>query len=83
MDRKRVNGPEASVAPLFKSADQEPTPILNNENKRLDNRGIEDIRPICKFFFWLWIPKIVFILTEYSNSHKDRTYYTSKWVSIY
>ncbi|GAA5811077.1 hypothetical protein MFLAVUS_004506 [Mucor flavus] len=46
MDRKRVNGPEASVAPLLKNANQEHTPILNKENKRLDNRGIEDIRPV-------------------------------------
>lgn len=51
MDRKRVNGPEASVAPLLKNANQEHTPILNKENKRLDNRGIEDIRPVCKFFY--------------------------------
>lgn len=56
MDRKRVNGPEASVAPLLKNANQENTPILNKENKRLDNRGIEDIRPVCKFcILLLWI----------------------------
>lgn len=51
MDRKRVNGPEASVAPVFKNADKETVAILNSENKRLDDRGVEDVRPICKFFF--------------------------------
>jgi exosome complex component MTR3 len=50
MDRKRVNGPESSVGPIFKTDNQEKVEILNNENKRLDNRGVEDIRPICKLF---------------------------------
>jgi hypothetical protein len=47
MDRKRVNGPEASVAPIFKKT-EEVLPILNTEKKRLDQRGAEDIRPICE-----------------------------------
>lgn len=50
MDRKRVTGPEASVAPLFKNDNKEPVAILNSENKRLDDRGVEDVRPICKTF---------------------------------
>lgn len=49
MDRKRVNGPDASVAPICKNNEQENVQILNKEKKRLDNRGIEDIRPICKY----------------------------------
>ncbi|KAI7888109.1 ribosomal protein S5 domain 2-type protein [Mucor mucedo] len=46
MDRKRVNGPEASVAPIYKNADKETVALLNSENKRLDDRGVEDVRPI-------------------------------------
>jgi exosome complex component MTR3 len=52
MDRKRVNGPEASVAPLFKNVDKETVQILNSENKRLDDRSVEDVRPICKFIIF-------------------------------
>jgi exosome complex component MTR3 len=47
MDRKRVNGPEASVSPIFKKT-EDALPIINSEKKRLDQRGAEDIRPICK-----------------------------------
>lgn len=47
MDRKRVNGPDASVAPIYKKV-EENVEMLNKEKKRLDNRGVEDIRPICK-----------------------------------
>lgn len=47
MDRKRVNGPDASVAPIYKKI-EEKVDILNKEKKRLDNRGVEDLRPICK-----------------------------------
>lgn len=49
MDRKRVNGPEVSVAPIYKNNPQEHVQILNSDLKRLDNRGVEDVRPICKF----------------------------------
>lgn len=45
MDRKRVNGPDASVAPIYKKI-EENVDILNKEKKRLDNRGVEDLRPI-------------------------------------
>lgn len=71
MDRKRVNGPEASVVPLSKNTSQEPTPILNKENKRLDNRGIEDIRPVCKFFFklLLWIRMTTSYQKKKTNLH--------------
>lgn len=48
MDRKRVNGPEASVAPIFKKVEED-VDVLNGEKKRLDNRGVEDLRPICKW----------------------------------
>ncbi|KAI8980401.1 ribosomal protein S5 domain 2-type protein [Pilobolus umbonatus] len=44
MDRKRVNGPESSVPPLFKNRDK--PAVVNEANKRADNRGIEDIRAI-------------------------------------
>lgn len=47
MDRKRVNGPEASVAPIFKKTEEDVN-VLDDEKKRLDNRGTEDLRPICK-----------------------------------
>ncbi|KAG1447724.1 hypothetical protein G6F56_009169 [Rhizopus delemar] len=45
MDRRRVNGPELSVAPISK--EKETTiQVLNNEGKRLDKRGLEDLRAI-------------------------------------
>lgn len=47
MDRKRVNGPEASVAPIFKKAEEDVS-VLSSDKKRLDSRGVEDLRPICK-----------------------------------
>lgn len=50
MDRKRVTGPELSVAPIYKN-NKESTPKVLDEKKRLDKRGLEDIRPICKFYF--------------------------------
>ncbi|ORZ19510.1 ribosomal protein S5 domain 2-type protein [Absidia repens] len=45
MDRKRVTGPEHSVPPLFKTAAIR-KPILNEKNRRLDNRNADDLRPI-------------------------------------
>ncbi|CEI86287.1 hypothetical protein RMCBS344292_00730 [Rhizopus microsporus] len=45
MDRKRVTGPELSVAPIYKN-NKESTPKVLDEKKRLDKRGLEDIRPI-------------------------------------
>ncbi|CAO0792404.1 unnamed protein product [Mucor circinelloides] len=45
MDRKRVNGPEASVAPIFKKAEEDVN-VLSSDKKRLDSRGVEDLRPI-------------------------------------
>ncbi|KAI9261088.1 ribosomal protein S5 domain 2-type protein [Sporodiniella umbellata] len=45
MDRRRVNGPELSVAPIW-IEDKTPEEILNSEGKRLDQRGLEDLRPI-------------------------------------
>ena len=47
MDRRRVNGPEQSVPPLLKNL-PERQPILNNDGKRVDQRKIDDLRPICK-----------------------------------
>lgn len=79
MDRKRVNGPEASVAPVFKNADKETVAILNSENKRLDDRGVEDVRPICKFFIFNKDP----VIDQFHNSLEDRTRHTGKWISIY
>ncbi|KAI7898761.1 ribosomal protein S5 domain 2-type protein [Cokeromyces recurvatus] len=45
MDRKRVNGPETSVTPIFKKVEETPI-ILDAEKKRLDKRSVEDLRPI-------------------------------------
>ncbi|RCH88416.1 hypothetical protein CU097_009065 [Rhizopus azygosporus] len=45
MDRKRVTGPELSVAPIYKN-NKESTPKVLDQKKRLDKRGLEDIRPI-------------------------------------
>jgi hypothetical protein len=53
MDRKRVNGPETSVAPIFKKT-EESVNVLNAEKKRLDKRGVEDLRPICKYYLTLF-----------------------------
>lgn len=52
MDRRRVNGPEVSVPPIFKETKELQNEILNNERKRLDNRGLEDLRAICKLSFY-------------------------------
>ncbi|KAF7723767.1 Exosome complex component MTR3 [Apophysomyces ossiformis] len=52
MDRKRVNGPEQSVAPIFKNQVNS-TAILNDNNTRLDGRSVEDVRPICTFTVYL------------------------------
>jgi hypothetical protein len=46
MDRKRVNGPELSVVPVEEHAVEKK--ILDAKERRLDGRGIDDIRPICK-----------------------------------
>ncbi|KAI9491510.1 ribosomal protein S5 domain 2-type protein [Zychaea mexicana] len=45
MDRKRVNGPDQSVAPLSTNV-PERLPILNNDGKRVDQRSLDDLRPI-------------------------------------
>ncbi|KAI8973540.1 ribosomal protein S5 domain 2-type protein [Mycotypha africana] len=45
MDRRRVNGPEQSVEPIYKKL-EEAVDILNSERKRLDERSTEDHRPI-------------------------------------
>jgi exosome complex component MTR3 len=50
MDRKRVNGPESSVAPIYRNSNQDNVQILNNDLKRLDNRGVEDVRPMCMYY---------------------------------
>ena len=47
MDRKRVNGPEQSVAPVLTNVPEQP-PILNDDGKRIDQRTTDDVRPICK-----------------------------------
>jgi exosome complex component MTR3 len=52
MDRKRVTGPELSVAPIYKN-NKESTPKVLDQKKRLDKRGLEDIRPICKFISFI------------------------------
>ncbi|KAI7872496.1 ribosomal protein S5 domain 2-type protein [Spinellus fusiger] len=44
MDRKRVNGPELSVHPIFKK-ETESVPLIHN-SKRKDQRGLDDIRPM-------------------------------------
>ncbi|KAI8388668.1 ribosomal protein S5 domain 2-type protein [Radiomyces spectabilis] len=44
MDRKRVTGPEVSVAPLLKA--QETAPLLDSNNKRHDQRSMDAIRPL-------------------------------------
>ncbi|KAI9032661.1 ribosomal protein S5 domain 2-type protein [Phycomyces nitens] len=47
MDRKRVNGPELSVPPIFKkSMEIDTTALVNQNKKRADQRGLDDIRPI-------------------------------------
>jgi exosome complex RNA-binding protein Rrp42 (RNase PH superfamily) len=48
MDRKRVNGPELSVAPIEENVEKNKD-IFDSAGKRLDGRSIEDIRPICKY----------------------------------
>ncbi|KAG0173681.1 hypothetical protein DFQ28_009183 [Apophysomyces sp. BC1034] len=45
MDRKRVNGPEQSVTPIFKNL-AKAAAVLNDNSKRLDGRSVEDVRPI-------------------------------------
>ncbi|KAL1926827.1 hypothetical protein VTP01DRAFT_5473 [Rhizomucor pusillus] len=45
MDRKRVCGPELSVQPFFVDQEQAQQ-ILDSNNKRADQRGVEDLRPI-------------------------------------
>ncbi|KAJ2956921.1 hypothetical protein NQZ79_g7283 [Umbelopsis isabellina] len=45
MDRKRVNGPELSVAPIEENVEKNKE-IFDTAGKRLDGRSIEDIRPI-------------------------------------
>lgn len=47
MDRKRVNGPELSVAPIEENVENKD--IFDTAGKRMDGRSIEDIRPICKY----------------------------------
>ncbi|KAI8582161.1 hypothetical protein K450DRAFT_229310 [Umbelopsis ramanniana AG] len=44
MDRKRVNGPELSVVPVEEHTEEKQ--ILDSKERRLDGRGIDDIRPI-------------------------------------
>ncbi|ORX48810.1 ribosomal protein S5 domain 2-like protein [Hesseltinella vesiculosa] len=44
MDRRRVNGPETSVTPIFKSSTK--ATILNGSSKRIDNRSADDLRPL-------------------------------------
>lgn len=79
MDRKRVNGPEASVAPIFKKT-EDTLPILNTQRKRLDQRGAEDIRAICEY------PRFSSTSTFDSFSiisYKNWTRNTSERISLY
>ncbi|KAG9288643.1 hypothetical protein G9A89_006744 [Geosiphon pyriformis] len=49
MDRRRIPGPETSVAPIIKRAEADEVPetaAVNNLGKRHDGRNLEDIRPI-------------------------------------
>ncbi|KAI8338045.1 ribosomal protein S5 domain 2-type protein [Chlamydoabsidia padenii] len=46
MDRKRVTGPELSVQPLFKNSTKTTKDLLNEKNRRLDDRTVDDLRPI-------------------------------------
>jgi hypothetical protein len=46
MDRKRVNGPELSVAPIEENIEKKN--VFDSTEKRQDGRGIDDIRPICE-----------------------------------
>jgi len=49
MDKRRINGPEISVKPIEKKNIQK-----NNKDDeiRKNNRSIDNIRPICNFFFF-------------------------------
>lgn len=51
MDRKRVTGPELSVQPLFKNSTVPTKDLLNEKNRRRDDRTVDDLRPICKCLF--------------------------------
>jgi len=48
MDKRRINGPEISVKPIGKNSIQK-----NNidDEIRKNNRSIDNIRPICNYFF--------------------------------
>ena len=50
-DRRRIQGPEITVAPIIiKSPDKEKIQFRDVNGQRRDGRNLEDIRPICIYF---------------------------------
>lgn len=90
MDRKRVTGPELSVPPIFKNSAIR-KPILNEKNRRLDDRNSDDLRPICKFFLfcYLFCPRTSLPMTICSlsyllfYSHENRIGDSGEWINLY
>lgn len=69
MDRKRVNGPELSVAPIEEHIEKKE--ILDSKEKRLDGRGIDDIRPICECLpDWLRLDLLDLANNAMNHSHE-------------
>lgn len=47
-DRRRIQGPEVTVAPIIiKSSDKGKIQLTDANGQRRDGRNLEDIRPIC------------------------------------
>jgi hypothetical protein len=50
-DRRRIQGPEITVAPIItKSPDKGKIQLKDVNGQRRDGRNLEDIRPICIYF---------------------------------
>ncbi|CAJ0766392.1 7734_t:CDS:2, partial [Entrophospora sp. SA101] len=52
IDRRRIQGPELSVAPVIikSSSDKKSNALVDENGNRLDGRDLEDIRKICMHF---------------------------------
>lgn len=83
MDRKRVNGPELSVVPVEEHT--EVKKIFDSKEKRLDGRGIDDIRPICKFSTKCisFILEVVFNNDLGIHSHEVGSNKSSQRINLY
>lgn len=80
-DRRRINGPEESFAPIFEDEDDGES-LGWKLGKPRKGRLPTDIRPICAVFILSERSIVALIHFFRRNSSATRVNYSSEWISL-